>query len=130
MNFSPTRRQKPQHQCSTTIYCQRNSIFHRQKKKSYIIHLFDRPKSGFVRAKKYLAGHHDWRPVVRYFEPCIMLLEERKSGLDEKTIINDIVKLIFVFKNDLPDQEVAIFVLSSISTPWKVIFIIQPPSPL
>ena len=59
-----------------------------------------------------------------------MLLEERKSGLDEKTIINDIVKLIFVFKNDLPDQEVAIFVLSSILTPWKVIFIVQPPSPL
>ena len=39
------------------------------KKKSYIIHLFDRPKSGFVRAKKYLAGHHDRRPAVRYFEP-------------------------------------------------------------
>ena len=60
----------------------------------------------------------------------IMLLEKRKSGLDEKTIINDIVKLIYVFKNDLPDQEVAIFVLSSKLTPWKVIFIIQPPSPL
>ena len=32
-----------------------------------------------------------------------MLLEERKPGLDGKTIINDIVKLIYVFKNDLPD---------------------------
>ena len=41
-----------------------------KKKKSYIIHLFDRPKSGFVRAKKYLAAHHDRRPAVRYFEPC------------------------------------------------------------
>ena len=60
----------------------------------------------------------------------IMLLEKRKSGLDEKTIINDIVKLIYVFKNDLPDQEVAIFVLSSNLTPWKVIFIVQAPSPL
>jgi len=26
------------------------------QKKNYTIHLFDRPKSGFVRAKKYLAG--------------------------------------------------------------------------
>ena len=33
-----------------------------------------------------------------------MLLEERKPGLDGKTIINDIVILIYVFKNDLPDQ--------------------------
>ena len=32
MNFSPTCRQKPERQCSTMIYCQRNSIFHRQKK--------------------------------------------------------------------------------------------------
>ena len=29
-----------------------------------------------------------------------MLLEERKPGLDEKTI----VKLIYVFETDLPDQ--------------------------
>ena len=34
----------------------------------------------------------------------ITLLEERKPGLDEKTIINDIVKLIYVLHNDLPDQ--------------------------
>ena len=39
------------------------------KKKKYTIHLFDRLKSGFVRAKKYLAGHHDQRPAVHYFEP-------------------------------------------------------------
>ena len=32
MNFSPTCRQKPECQCSTTIYCQSNLIFHRQKK--------------------------------------------------------------------------------------------------
>ena len=52
-----------------TIYCQRNSIF-LAKKKYYSIHYyFDQPESGFVRAKKYLAGHHDWRPAVRYFQP-------------------------------------------------------------
>ena len=34
----------------------------------------------------------------------ITLLEERKPSLDEKTIINDIVKLLYVFQNDLPDQ--------------------------
>ena len=67
--ISPTCREKPERQCSTTIYCQRNLIFQiRQKKLLYS--LFDRPKSGFVRPKKYLAGHHDRRPTVRYFEPC------------------------------------------------------------
>ena len=35
--FSPTCRQKPECQCSTTIYCQRNLIFYRQKK-NYSIH--------------------------------------------------------------------------------------------
>ena len=40
-----------------------------QGKKKLLYSLFDRPKSGFVRPKKYLAGHHDWRPTVRYFEP-------------------------------------------------------------
>ena len=69
MNFSPTCCQKPERQCRTTIYCQRNSIFHGQKN-NYNIHLkFDRPKSGFVRAKKYLAGHYDRRPAVCYLEP-------------------------------------------------------------
>ena len=36
MNFSPTCRQKPECQCSTTIYCQHNSgllIFHGKKSK-------------------------------------------------------------------------------------------------
>jgi len=28
MNFSPTCHHKPERQCSTTIYCQHNSIFH------------------------------------------------------------------------------------------------------
>ena len=34
-------------------------------------------QSGFVRAKKYLAGHHDRRPAVRYFEPCYSILKLR-----------------------------------------------------
>ena len=38
------------------------------------MHIFDRPKSGFVQAKKYLAGHHDRRPAVRYLEPCFSKL--------------------------------------------------------
>ena len=31
--------------------------------------LFDWPESGFVRAKKHLAGHHGRLPAVRYFQP-------------------------------------------------------------
>ena len=50
-----------------TIYCQCSLIFLGQKKLKYS--LFDRPESGFVQAKKYLAGHHDRRPAVRYFQP-------------------------------------------------------------
>ena len=76
MNFSPTCHKKPERQCSTTIYFQRNLIFHRQKK-NYSIRLFDRLKSGFVWAKKYLAGHHDRQPAVRYFEPCCNLLNPK-----------------------------------------------------
>ena len=60
MNFSPACRQKPERQCRTTIYCKRNSIF--------------RIPSGFVRAKKYLAGHHDWHPAVHYFEPWVTVI--------------------------------------------------------
>ena len=26
---------------------------------------FDQPKVGFVRAKKYLAAHHDWQIVIK-----------------------------------------------------------------
>ena len=37
-----------------------------QKKIKYS--LFDWSKSGFVRAKKYLTGHHDRQPAVHYFE--------------------------------------------------------------
>ena len=37
MNFSPTCRQKPERQCSTTIYCQGNSILQREKN-NYGIH--------------------------------------------------------------------------------------------
>ena len=37
MNFSPTYRQKPERQCSTTIHCQHNSIFHMQKKKIVVL---------------------------------------------------------------------------------------------
>ena len=60
MNFSPACRQKPERQCRTTIYCKRNSIF--------------RIPSGFVRAKKYLAGYHDWHPAVHYFEPWVTVI--------------------------------------------------------
>ena len=59
----------------------------------------------------------------------VMLLEERKPDLGEEIIINYIVKFIYFFKNDLLDQQVAIFILSSKLTPWKVIFIVQPPFP-
>ena len=38
-----------------TIYCQRNSIFLRPKN------------------IQYLAGYHDWRPDVCYFQPWTML---------------------------------------------------------
>ena len=34
----------------------------------------------------------------------VTVLEERKPDLDEKIIINNIVKLIYFFKNDLPDR--------------------------
>ena len=36
--ISPTCREKPERQCSTTIYCQRNLIFHIRQKKNYCIH--------------------------------------------------------------------------------------------
>ena len=39
--------------------------------------LFHWPKTGFVRAKKYLASHHDWRPAVHYFEPCINVQQKK-----------------------------------------------------
>ena len=52
------------------------------KKKSYIIHLFDRPKSGFVRAKKYLAGHHDRHPAVCYFEPWVTVIRLSPSQVN------------------------------------------------
>ena len=71
MNFSPTHWQKPERQCTTTVYHQSNMIFHRQK--IYIIVFiinFVLLKSGFFQAKKYLACHQDRWPAVRYFEPC------------------------------------------------------------
>ena len=40
------------------------------------------------------------RGLIPFGFEYIMLLEERKPGLDDKTI----VKLICVFKNGLPDQ--------------------------
>ena len=36
--ISPTCREKPERQCSTTIYCQRNLIFHIRQKKNHCIH--------------------------------------------------------------------------------------------
>ena len=49
-----------------------SAIWYSIGKKKIIVpySLFDWPKSGFVRAKKYLAGHHDRWPAVCYFEPC------------------------------------------------------------
>ena len=64
MNFSPTCRQKLQRQCSTTIYCQRNSIFHRQKKKVILFIYLTGQNRGLSGLKNI------WRPAVRYFEPC------------------------------------------------------------
>ena len=49
MNFSPTCRQKPESQCSTTVYCQCNSILQRPKKN--IVFITWLIKIGFVRAK-------------------------------------------------------------------------------
>ena len=40
------------------------------------------------------------RGLIHFGFEYVMLLEERKPGLDEKTI----VKLIYVFQTDLPDQ--------------------------
>ena len=64
------------------------------KKKSYIIHLFDRPKSGFVRAKKYLAGNLDRRPAVRYFEPCKFFFLKNDSRI---SFFPDIVSIFQTF---------------------------------
>ena len=44
-----------------------------------MIHLFDRPKSGFDRAKNYLGGHHDRRPAVRYFEPWLLVVRDQRN---------------------------------------------------
>ena len=40
-----------------------------QKKTIVVFVVLTGKNGGFVRAKKYLAGHHDQRPAVRYFEP-------------------------------------------------------------
>ena len=42
--------------------------------------LFHWPKLGFVRAKKYLASHHDQQPAVRYFEPCINVQQKNPKN--------------------------------------------------
>ena len=39
---------------------------------------------GFVRAKKYLASHHDWRPAVHYFEPCINVQQKKQKPKTNK----------------------------------------------
>ena len=82
MNFSPTCRQKPECQCSTTIYCQRNSIFHEKKK--LCIHYFTGQKQGLSGLKKYLASHHDRRPALRYFEPCINVQQKKQKTKTNK----------------------------------------------
>ena len=57
MNFSPTCRQKPERQCSTTIYCQRNLILQRQKK--YIVFIISPAENRFCCGKK-IFGRSSW----------------------------------------------------------------------
>ena len=68
-----------------------------KKKKSYIIHLFDRPKSGIVRAKKYLAGHHDRRPAVRYFEPWYCMQSTPSSRMACWFFFWTMLRMLFAF---------------------------------
>ena len=67
MHFSLICCQKCARQCSNNDLLPANSILLRQKISQYS--LFDWLELGFVRAKKYLAGHHDRQPVVRYLQP-------------------------------------------------------------
>ena len=53
---------------------------------------YTRDKSSFCRPN---------RGLIAFGFVYAMLLEERKPGLDDKTI----VKLIYVFKNGLPDHQ-------------------------
>ena len=68
MNVSSTCRPKPERQCSTTIYCQRNSLFQRQKT-NILVFIIWPARIRVCAGKKHLAGHHDRRPAVRYFQP-------------------------------------------------------------
>ena len=68
MNVSSTCRPKPERQCSTTIYCQRNSLFQREKT-NILVFIIWPARIRVYAGKKNLAGHHDRRPAVRYFQP-------------------------------------------------------------
>ena len=82
MNFSPTCRQKPERQCSTMIYCQRNSIFHRQKKIILFVYLTGQNRGLFGLKNIWPAimtgdllsvtwgWHLNWASVVN---PCFIL---------------------------------------------------------
>ena len=68
MNVSSTCRPKPERQCSTTIYYQHNSLFQRQK--TNVLEFIIWPaRIRVCTCKKHLAGHHDRRLAVRYFQP-------------------------------------------------------------
>ena len=107
----------------------------------YIIHLFDRPESGYVHAKKYLAGHHDRRPAVRYFEPwssciacCIfhvisipfncsdttLKVTEAMIGLKVKIFVFTLSPCLLCFSNLVPELIPRIFDLFSFRNPgWN-----------
>ena len=68
MNVSSTCHLKPEHQCSTMIYCQRNSLFQRQKT-NILVFIIWLARIRVCPGKKHLGGHHDRRPALRYFQP-------------------------------------------------------------
>ena len=55
--ISPTCCEKPERQCSTTIHCQRNLIFHVRQKKNYCIHYLTGQNAG-------LSGQKNVWPVI------------------------------------------------------------------
>ena len=57
---------------------------------------------GFVRAKKYLAGHQDRRPAVRYFEPWDVLNSLEWSNLEERGKRHLLVTMFKVFNYNCP----------------------------
>ena len=66
MNVSSTCRPKPERQCSTTIYCQHNSLFQRQKT-NILVFIIWPARIRVCLGKKHLAGHHERRPAAIIF---------------------------------------------------------------